>query len=270
MRNLTRFFAFVAWGLLPSFAAADCVVLLHGLARSETSFVVMEQVLRKQGYEVLRPGYESTEFPVTQLADQVLPAAVAACQGKGTLHFVTHSMGAILLRHYLKEAAHRPAQLGRTVMLGPPNRGSELVDELGDWAIFGMINGPAGQSLGTGPQSLPGQLPPADFPLGIIAGSQSISPVFSALIPGADDGKVSVESTRLDGMQDHLVLPVTHTFMMNDPLVIAQVVAFLKEGRFDQSITWMEALNNAIAGSCIGADCGYGLTIEKQQEPMRQ
>ena len=269
MRNLIKPLIFAALALTPNLGQADCVVLLHGLARSETSFVVMEQVLEKQGYQVERPGYDSTQFPVAQLAEQVLPETITAC-GNQPIHFVTHSMGGILLRHYFQDPALRPAGLGRTVMLGPPNQGSEVVDELGDWQVFGLINGPAGQSLGTGAASLPKRLPPVDFPLGIIAGNQSISPVFSALIPGEDDGKVSVESTQVAGMQDHLVLPVTHTFMMNDPLVIAQVKAFLNQGRFDPQITWLDALNDAIAGSCIGADCGYGLTTDKQQEILRK
>ncbi|WP_417712932.1 esterase/lipase family protein [Pseudophaeobacter arcticus] len=263
MKNLIKPLIFTALGVIPSQALADCVVLLHGLARSESSFVVMEQVLENRGYQVVRPGYESTAFPVATLAERTLPAAIAECGANAPIHFVTHSMGGILLRQYFQAAAHQPPNLGATVMLGPPNQGSEVVDELGDWAVFGLINGPAGASLGTGAESLPKMLPPVDFLLGVIAGNQSVSPVFSALIPGEDDGKVSVDSTRVAGMQDHLVLPVTHTFMMNDPLVIAQVIAFLQQGRFDPDITWLDALNDAIAGTCIGTDCGYGLTRNK-------
>lgn len=242
---------------------ADCVVLLHGLARSEASFVAMGQVLEARGYQVVRPGYASTKFPIAKLTEDTIPVALRAC-GDQTVHFVTHSMGGILLRYWLQEAQNRPENLGRSVMLGPPNQGSEVVDELGDWKVFGYINGPAGAVLGTGETSLPKLLPKVTFPLGVIAGSQSLSPVFSALIPGVDDGKVSIESTKVAGQQDHLILPVTHTFMMNDPLVIVQVLRFLEQGQFAPEITWLDAIYEVIDGVADGA--GDGDTARQQDD----
>lgn len=241
--------------VMPALVQADCVVLLHGLARSEASFVVMEQALIQHGYQVVRPGYASTEHAIPQLAAQTLPKAISACGDQRQVHFVTHSMGGILLRHWLQDPQNRPENLGRSVMLGPPNQGSEVVDELGDWKVFGLINGPAGGSLGTGEDSFPNSLPPVNFPLGVIAGTQSISPVFSAMIPGVDDGKVSVASTRVAGMLDHISLPVTHTFMMNDPLVITQVLSFLDTGKFGPQMGWLEALYQVIDGGCKAGIC---------------
>jgi triacylglycerol lipase len=128
------------------------------------------------------------------------------------------------------------------VMMAPPNHGSELVDEFAGLAAFDWFSGPAGSELGTDIGSVPNQLPLADYELGIIAGHLSLNPITSALIEGDDDGKVSVASTMLLGMTDHIVLPATHSLMMMNPIVLAQTIEFLRNGVFDHGMTLGTAL----------------------------
>ncbi|WP_226549853.1 esterase/lipase family protein [Celeribacter naphthalenivorans] len=240
------FYALVFGGLPLPLAAEHtavseprCVILLHGLARTDASMLVMEHALQAAGYTVVNQGYPSREAPVALLADPALRAARAGCSEGITPDVVTHSMGAILLRSFA--ADHPELDWGRVVMLGPPNHGSEIIDTFGGFAAFETANGPAGLQLGTG--SLPESLPPVPFETGVIAGSQSLNPILSAVVEGEDDGKVSIESTKVAGMTAHLTLPVTHTFMMQNPRVIVQTLSFLNTGGFEPELGAGDALS---------------------------
>jgi hypothetical protein len=228
----------LAAGLAAPAAASDCVVLLHGLGRTDASLLAIQEVLSAHGYRVVNEPYPSTDAAFADLVSLVGP--IAARCGTDRLHFVTHSLGSLLVRAWLQD--HRPATLGRVVMLAPPNAGSEVVDALGDMDVFSRATGPAGPQLGTTPGAVPDALGPATFEVGIIAGDASINPVGSALVPGPDDGAVGVDSTRLPGMTDHIVLTATHTFIMNNPVAMAQTLLFLRDGAFDHDLTLADAL----------------------------
>ncbi|WP_246841099.1 triacylglycerol lipase [Hahella sp. CCB-MM4] len=208
----------------------EAVILLHGLARTPRSMRKLENALSQSGYIVLNQGYPSRHFPIPELAETYVGHAVSQCRDCSRIHFVTHSMGGILVRQYLH---HHPLQnVGRVVMLAPPNQGSQVVDKLGWMPAFKYINGPAGQQLGTQAESIPNCLPGVSYETAIIAGNRSINFLLSTLLPGENDGKVTVASTKLSGMKEHMTLPVTHPLIMNHPKVINEVLNFLQYGRF--------------------------------------
>jgi triacylglycerol lipase len=205
---------------------AGHVVLLHGLGRSPLTFRYAEQRLRRAGFTTTNIGYPSRRAPIEALAEGVaerLPAGVRP------LHFLTHSMGGIVLRCLVKR--QRPQHLGRVVMLGPPNGGSQLAARLRSRWYYRLLMGPAAQQIGTDPASVPRLLGPVDFPVGVIAGNRSIDP-FRFLVAGESDGKVSLEETRVEGMADWCCRPRGHSFLMFDPWVIDQAAHFFRHGRF--------------------------------------
>jgi triacylglycerol lipase len=223
----------------PTLTAApmnEHVILLHGLCRSSSSMHAMERALTDAGYQVWNIDYPSRTNTVAALSESVLTSAIRDCETAGAtrIHFVGHSLGAILIRDYL--ARHELPEVGRVVMLGPPNQGSEVVDKLGSWWLFRKINGPAGNELGTSPDSAPNRIAPlhSNIAVGIIAGNRSINWINSLLIPGPDDGKVSVERTRLKDATGHLVLRTAHPFLMKNSTAIEQTIRFLRVGQFER------------------------------------
>ncbi len=193
----------------------------------------LEEALLEAGYRVVNDDYPSRHMSIEQLAAAAIPKALERCGSDERVHFVTHSLGGILVRYYLSTA--EIPNLGRIVMLSPPNQGSEVVDKLADVPGFDLINGPAGRQLGTDAESLPRRLGPANFDVGIITGDSTFNPILSMLIPGEDDGKVSIENAKLEGMADFLVVPHSHPFIMSADVVICQALHYLRHGRFDRS-----------------------------------
>lgn len=209
---------------------APGVILLHGIARTARSLRKLEKALQRAGFATLNLDYASRKRPLEALAEEIHLPVAAFAQHHGPVHFVAHSMGGLLARLYISR--HRPPRLSRIVMLGAPNGGSEVADFLQRLRIYRAIYGPAGSQLTT--KRPLASLVPADCEVGIIAGNRTLDPIASFLIlPRPNDGRVSVESSKLAGMADHVIVGASHTGLTNHPAAIDQTIAFLSRGRFD-------------------------------------
>ena len=216
-------------------AGRQCVVLLHGLARTSHSMEKMEQEMLRQGFVTANIDYPSRTMKIEDLAELAVSAGVERCRSQkaDVVHFVTHSLGGILVRFYLTE--NDLPELGRVVMLAPPNQGSLIADTFRNEQWFKWLTGPAGQQLGSDKDGITGLLSAVDYPTGVIAGNEH-NPVdnwMAEIIPGEDDGKVAVESAKLGGMADFIVLPSSHITIMKDDAVIEQSLNFLQRGHFN-------------------------------------
>jgi len=210
----------------------DYVVLLHGLGRSASSMHKIEHYLLDKGFTVVNEGYPSTAHPVEVLAEKHLAGTLARrCTDPGKkIHFVTHSMGGIVLRCYLKN--HPLKNPGRTVMIAPPNRGSTAADYYRNVPLVRRVLGPALGQVGTGPDGIAGTLGPLQFEAGVIAGASTIDPFTSTLIPGEDDGRVAVEEAKAENMKDFAVVKSSHAFIMDSAEVMELTLNFLLNGSF--------------------------------------
>jgi pimeloyl-ACP methyl ester carboxylesterase len=193
----------------------EVVLLLHGLSRTRLSLWVLERDLIRAGYRVVNESYPSHQRSVDELAARLAERLTALDEEPSVwrIHIVTHSMGGILARVAL--AKKRPKKMGRVVMLAPPNHGSRLARLFS--RSLGRYLRPL-DALSDAADSLVNRLGPAPVEVGIIA--------------AAWDGKVPIESTHLAGEADHLVVPSTHTWLMNRRDVRRQTEAFLRDGRF--------------------------------------
>jgi pimeloyl-ACP methyl ester carboxylesterase len=209
------------------------VVLLHGLGRSSANMLILKWRLQARGYEVCNVGYETRIDSIEAASDRVFASLTDCVDPQQPTHFVTHSLGGLVLRSLL--ARHAVDRTGRAVMLAPPNRGSEIADWIRTFPISTGLMGRLAGQLGTRSDDLPQDLPIPSIAFGVIAGDRWINPVGPWLLPSPHDGTVSVASTRLEGMSDHLVLPHTHTFIVNSAEVADQVDSFLRNGRFRRS-----------------------------------
>jgi triacylglycerol lipase len=206
------------------------VVLLHGLGGSPLSLLYAGRRLREAGFTPLRISYPSRHAPIDELARFVAARLPAAGR---PLHFLTHSMGGIVLRQLVKTG--RPAHIGRAVMLGPPNGGSQLATRMSKTWIYRRVMGPAGLQIGADAASVPNTLGPVDFPVGVIAGHRALDP-FRLLVTGESDGKVCLSETRVEGMTDWLCVERSHALLHLDPAVIGQAIHFLCQGSFARPV----------------------------------
>lgn len=215
---------------------ADKVVLLHGLGRSEMTMLLLESALTEVGFDVHSLDYPSTDQTPEILLEIVSEEINSCCDNRPeTVHFVGHSLGGLLIRGYLGK--HRPTHLGRVVLLGTPNKGSELAEPDQQESLpttLLELAGPTAKALRTGPNGFPASLPAPDYPVGVIAGTRD-NPLANKWLPLPNDGMVSVDSARLDGMTDFITFDVSHWQLRNNPAVAKQVIEFLLQQRFAQT-----------------------------------
>ena len=211
----------------------DAVAVLHGIFQPAFTMRPLCRHLAGEGYSVINVDYPSTAHPIEELAEIVADRIDAhAATVDGRLHLVGYSMGGLVIRAFLRDRV--PVNLGKVVMIGTPNHGSEVADFLRSFPPFRYLYGPAGQQLITDQKEFASIFADEGLDLGIIAGDSAFNPLLRHIFGKPSDGRVSVESTRLDCAADHLVVHSNHTMLPHNAVVWKQTASFLRQGRFDR------------------------------------
>jgi pimeloyl-ACP methyl ester carboxylesterase len=207
----------------------EIIVLLHGLGRNNTSMWLLASRLEEAGYYVQRVGYSSLHQNPDEILKDISSQINQCCQRHAqSVHFVGHSLGGLMIRAYLQD--NKVNKLGRVVLLGTPNKGTEAVDHFSDGWLIDLL-GPTARALGTGNESFPNSLQAPYYPVGIIAGERK-NKLIDPVIPGRDDGVVSIEATKIDAMTDFVIIETSHIMMRYDREVADQTIEFIKRGAF--------------------------------------
>ncbi len=214
----------------------QCVVLLHGLGRTAFSMRALARDFRTAGFIVVNQAYPSRTRALPELgkfvATAILKCANLAPDAK--VNFVTHSMGAIVLRQYFADAARLSivggTVFGRAVLLGPPNGGSEIVDAWGHRWWYRFALGPAGTALSTAENSAPKRLPSLPIAFAVIAGNSAGKNWLLPQISAPNDGKVSVASAALVGMKAIKLVSAGHTWLPSNRIVRTSALKFIATG----------------------------------------
>lgn len=213
----------------------EAVILLHGIGLSKWSLSLTSRTLKRAGYDTINITYPSTKLSLDDIANWLHEKHLTShiWDRYSKMHFVTHSMGGLVARRYLNKFREtlNPDKIGRVVMLGTPNGGSEIADALLRFPPYKWMFGPAGQELSTAAQSANSDA--AFFDIGIIAGTAGwLYPISGLFFKGNHDGRVAVERTKLPDMKDHIVIRSSHTLMIYRRKVHHQILFFLKNGNF--------------------------------------
>ena len=215
----------------------EVIVLAHGLARGKASMWLLHGRLEYAGYQVCAIDYTTLGATIDEVLSESFNEITACVNGSQKIHFVGHSLGGLVIRHFLTQSDKQAQniQLGEVVIIGTPNKGSPVADQLEDHFIM-SIAGEVGFALMRGKNTLGKTLPPFNTPVGVIAGTKS-SPVTNAFFSQPNDGLVSVDSTKVEQMKDVIALPVGHAGMRYSQDVADQVIQFIRQGRFDHSVS---------------------------------
>ncbi|MGR5415621.1 triacylglycerol lipase [Vibrio diabolicus] len=201
------------------------IIILHGLYMHGLVMLPLSQKLRKLGYETQVLSYNTVAIDESSLFDSIdhslnpLTANV----------LVGHSLGGLMIKRYLANRKPSTSLISHVVAIGSPLKGASIVGRIQDLGLGAILGNSPHHGLNRHDDAWA-------FPqkLGSIAGTMPIGarPLLIRNDNTMSDGTVTVEETRLDGMQDHIEVKQTHTSLIYNTFVPQQIDHFIRTDYF--------------------------------------
>lgn len=207
------------------------IILIHGIFRTNSCMKKIARLFENKNYKTLNIEFPSTKYDILSLAKIIHQEVKEFAQQVTKIHFIGHSIGGLIIRTYLN--IYSLENLGRVVMLGTPNNGSEIADFLKDFYLYKKLYGPAGQQLITDQSKFKNIFGSINYELGVIAGISSFHFIANKIIGKESDGRVSVISTKVEGMKDHITIKSTHVGLTSNKEAWQFTKNFIETGNFN-------------------------------------
>lgn len=207
------------------------LILLHGINQANSVFKGLEKLTTKNGFAVLNIDYPSTIFSIEEIVEIMDHQINPVIKGYKLISFVGFSLGGLIVRAYLNK--YKLSNLGKVVLVGVPNKGSEVADFLRKNKLYKKLYGPSGQQLTTTFNNSIHVFGKPYYECGIISGNLALD-FWGLILRGQpNDGKVTVNSTKIEGAKDHIILNLPHWFLPRSSKVHKNILYFLKNSKFN-------------------------------------
>lgn len=209
------------------------IILIHGYNKKSKDMKVLKNNLEKFGYEGVLVDLPLTFKEIehsTNILESIISEMIQNIESDEKIYLVGHSTGGLIIRHVLTTTKYLD-RIDKCVLIATPNNGSELADIAGRiikilTSIFKTLRSLQSENIKA--LNLKDDY---GIEIGAIAGNKQ-NLFLGKFLTGENDGRVTINSVKFDGLKDFVELPYGHKDIHYQLETVELIDVFLKSGRF--------------------------------------